>query len=224
MELLGGFLTLGGGIFSLIVVVFGTWMSWRILEKAGFPGWVVLIVMAINFIPGIGFLIGLVLIWMFAFMNWPRDTGGAVATVRATAGPAPGPTPSGGWGPPPAAERLPPPGAAPMLPMVRPGWKLEGSLADGTAFSLVVDEAVSQTVVAGAVTHGDVVLADPSVSSPHARLHTAPGRLGLEDLNSTNGTWIDGARLLPVHGVREVTGSKLLRFGAVEARLTRVGG
>ncbi|HJQ57023.1 MAG TPA: FHA domain-containing protein, partial [Vineibacter sp.] len=62
---------------------------------------------------------------------------------------------------------------------------------------------------------------EASIGNPHARLHLAQGRLGLEDLGSQGGTAIDGAQLLPSHGIREVTQSKRIRFGALEFALAR---
>jgi pSer/pThr/pTyr-binding forkhead associated (FHA) protein len=40
-----------------------------------------------------------------------------------------------------------------------------------------------------------LVLADPSVSGEHAQLELRDGRWWLEDLDSTNGTWVNGRRL-----------------------------
>lgn len=42
----------------------------------------------------------------------------------------------------------------------------------------------------------DIVLADPEVSRQHARVNQTPGGLVLEDLGSTNGTFVNGERLV----------------------------
>lgn len=42
----------------------------------------------------------------------------------------------------------------------------------------------------------DVVLADPEVSRQHARINRTPGGYVLEDLGSTNGTFVNGERLV----------------------------
>ncbi len=42
----------------------------------------------------------------------------------------------------------------------------------------------------------DIVLADPEVSRQHARVNRTPGGLVLEDLGSTNGTFVNGERLV----------------------------
>jgi pSer/pThr/pTyr-binding forkhead associated (FHA) protein len=59
------------------------------------------------------------------------------------------------------------------------------------------------------------------VGKPHARLMTAGTRLGLEDLGSPSGTYIDGARLLPEHGPRDISAARSIRLGSVELALSR---
>jgi hypothetical protein len=49
----------------------------------------------------------------------------------------------------------------------------------------------------------------------------AASRLGLEDLGSAGGTFIDGARLLPEHGARDITAARAIRLGNVELALVR---
>ena len=51
--------------------------------------------------------------------------------------------------------------------------------------------------------------------------HYGHGRLGLEDLGSTGGTYIDGARLLPEHGPRDISAARSIRLGSVELALSR---
>jgi pSer/pThr/pTyr-binding forkhead associated (FHA) protein len=46
-------------------------------------------------------------------------------------------------------------------------------------------------------------------------------RLGLEDLGSPGGTFIDGARLLPEHGPRDISAVRSIRLGSVELALSR---
>lgn len=48
----------------------------------------------------------------------------------------------------------------------------------------------------------DIVIADVEVSRKHARLTMQPGGYVLEDLGSTNGTYINGQRLLGPHVLR----------------------
>jgi len=68
---------------------------------------------------------------------------------------------------------------------------------------------------------GDLSVPDPSVGQPHARLLIAGSRLGLEDLGSPGGTFIDGARLLPEHGPRDISAVRAIRIGSVELTLSR---
>jgi hypothetical protein len=86
---------------------------------------------------------------------------------------------------------------------------------------LTLTEGKANYLVSGQGGGGDLIVPEASIGNPHARLHLAPGRLGLEDLGSQGGTAIDGAQLLPSHGIREITQSKKIRFGALEFSLSR---
>jgi hypothetical protein len=100
----------------------------------------------------------------------------------------------------------------------RRGWTLAGggvtlAFDDGRASYTLTGE--------GSGTAGELVVPDPSVGRPHARLLTAAGRIGLEDLGTPNGTFIDGARLLPSHGPRDITSVRAIKLGNVELALSR---
>jgi pSer/pThr/pTyr-binding forkhead associated (FHA) protein len=76
------------------------------------------------------------------------------------------------------------------------------------------------TVVIGRSRSADLRLADPDTSRRHAKIVCADGRCMLHDLVSTNGTWINGARideqaLRP--GDRIQIGSHEIAFCEVEA-------
>ena len=97
-------------------------------------------------------------------------------------------------------------------------------LAGGTApLELVLDDATRIPVVTemtlGRAPGSTVVIADPTVSRLHARIHNGGGQLVIEDAGSSHGTWLDGERLtgpMPLHdGSRIRIGSKEL---AVERR------
>jgi hypothetical protein len=202
--------------FALVAFVLAAWMAWRIVEKAGLPGWTGLGAILLT-LTAVGTIVPLVLLWIFAFMRWPRD---AAAVARATATPAgSGPT-AGAPAAPSAPSALPPPPKA--LADAR-GWTLTGKLADGRAVSLAFDASSSTWMLTGApaAQPTDLSVPDPSLGRPHARLMVAGARLGLADLGSAGGTFIDGARLLPEHGPRDITAVHAIRLGSVELALSR---
>ena len=200
------------GAFALIGTVLAGWMAWRIVEKAGLPGWTGLGSILLS-LTAVGAIIPLILLWVFAYMRWPRDEPAPASPGYAPPPPRGPPTPAG-----PAA--LAPPLAA--LPDGR-GWKLTGVLASGGTVSLAVygGPATYALTSAPAATMTDLSVPDPSVGPPHARLLTAGQRLGLEDLGSPGGTFIDGARLLPEHGPRDISAARIIRLGSVELALSR---
>ena len=75
------------GFFAIAGAVLAAWMAWRIVEKAGFPGWAGIGAVLLT-LTGIGSIVPLVLLWVFAYMRWPRDEANAVAVRdrRAAAG------------------------------------------------------------------------------------------------------------------------------------------
>ena len=64
------------------------------------------------------------------------------------------------------------------------------------------------------------LVGDDEVSARHARLFVQDRRLLLEDLGSTNGTWLNGVRLLAPTPLRE---GDVLRVGQTELRLGEIG-
>lgn len=66
------------------------------------------------------------------------------------------------------------------------------------------------------------VLDEPSVSRRHARLALDGGVLVVEDLNSLNGTLVDGEELEPF-APRRLSPGQTLTLGAVELRLETLG-
>ncbi len=61
----------------------------------------------------------------------------------------------------------------------------------------------------------DVVLLDDSVSTRHARLENDSGGWRITDLNSTNGTYVEGVRLAP-EVATPLPHDAALRFGGIE--------
>lgn len=195
--------------FALVALVLASWMCWRIAAKAGLPGWTGAAAILLT-LTGIGSLVSLILLWVFAFMRWPRDGGALAGAPQAPMAPgmAPGMAPV-------APAALPPP---PRALADRRGWMLSGS-----GITVRFDDSRASYIVTGVAggASDELVVADPSVGQPHARLLTAAGRIGLQDLGSPGGTYIDGARLLPAHGPRDITAARTLKLGNVELALSR---
>ena len=190
-------------VFALLVTAFVGWMAWRIVEKAGLPGWVGLGSILLT-LTGVGSIVPMILLWVFAFMRWPRDDG-----AMPQAGPgAPVPT-------------VPKALAAPPKALAAPkGWRLSGA-----GRTLAFDGASSSWLITGAAAAkpNELSLSDASVGQPHARLLVAGERLGLEDLGTPGGTSIDGARLLPEHGPRDISAARVIRVGALDLTLSKAG-
>ena len=193
--------------FALVATILAAWMAWRIVEKTGLPGWAGLGAILLT-LTGVGSVVPLVLLWIFAFMRWPRDD-------PARALPGYGAAPAGGPARPASPRALAPPAAALAD---RRAWKLAGG-----GLALTVDGSATAYVLTGAPAAQPTELSvpDPSIGRPHARLLIAAGRLGLEDLGTAGGTFIDGARLLPEHGPRDISAARSIRLGTVELALSR---
>jgi hypothetical protein len=210
---LAAFLGLFGltSAFALVGLVLAAWMCWRIADKAGLPGWSGAVAILLT-LTGIGSVVSLILLWVFAFMRWPRDGAARLAVAGAPVGAAPG-SPAGPMAAVPAALAPPPKALAD-----RRGWTLTGA---GVTLAFDDGRAVYTLTGEGSGALGELVVADPSVGRPHARLLTAAGRIGLEDLGAPGGTFIDGARLLPSHGPRDITSVRTVKLGNVELALSR---
>lgn len=194
--------------FALVATILAAWMAWRIVEKTGLPGWAGLGAILLT-LTGVGSIVPLVLLWVFAFMRWPRDEPARQLGYDAQAGGPARPSPA-----------LAPP---PMTLADRRGWRLTGSLPGGGGVAFAIDGSATAVVLTGApaAQPNELSVPDPSVGQPHARLLTAAGRLGLEDLGTPGGTFIDGARLLPEHGPRDISAARAIRLGSVELALSR---
>ena len=66
----------------------------------------------------------------------------------------------------------------------------------------------------GRADYNDLVIPDPSVSTAHAKLQRREGVWVLVDLDSTNGTFVDGER---VKGEAPLAPGAVVRFGDVQA-------
>src|SRR4249920_2693011 len=74
--------------FALVATILAAWMAWRIVEKSGLPGWAGLGAILLT-LTGVGSIVSLVLLWVFAYTRWPRD--GLAAAPGYGAAPAGGP-------------------------------------------------------------------------------------------------------------------------------------
>jgi pSer/pThr/pTyr-binding forkhead associated (FHA) protein len=143
-----------------------------------------------------------------------------VAPPRAPA-PVPAPVP----GPPPSHPAAPPAGASERLKHTMHGVEAVPRPAQTgpppLASLLVKNGALKnqrfpvRTPVfnIGRADYNDIVLPDPSVSTAHAKLQRREGVWVVVDLDSTNGTFVDGER---VKGESPLAPGALLRFGDMQ--------
>jgi pSer/pThr/pTyr-binding forkhead associated (FHA) protein len=88
----------------------------------------------------------------------------------------------------------------------------QSGLAVGTTFTLQPVTSVGRTP------DNTVVLQDAFVSSHHARLVQTNGRWYLTDLDSTNGTFVNGARA--GQAAEQIKDGDVLQFGRVKLRVS----
>ena len=139
-----------------------------------------------------------VVVLLYVFIWWVvRAAVGSVRGAAAAASAAPdvmlgrGPEPDYSPSPGPPADVGP--GSVPLGParLAEPRLTVEQSpvLAAGSVFR------VTAAITIGRLPHNDIVLTEKVVSSEHARLAIEEGRLFVEDLGSTNGTFVDGRQV-----------------------------
>lgn len=106
------------------------------------------------------------------------------------------------------------------------GWVLSGADDAGQAMRLVIGETELANAYLG-LTVGrhpalcERTLADDSVSRRHFRIGFADGRLFVEDLNSLNGTSLDGRDIEPFQPVPLAPGQEI-RAGRVSLVISRL--
>jgi pSer/pThr/pTyr-binding forkhead associated (FHA) protein len=86
----------------------------------------------------------------------------------------------------------------------------EGGPYDGRVFDLTV-----ALIAVGRSVENDIVLDDPSLSRKHAKLHHVGNTLEVEDLGSSNGTFVNGRRV----GRGALKPNDELRFGELHFRV-----
>ena len=84
-----------------------------------------------------------------------------------------------------------------------------GGMAGGEAFD------VGPGLMIGRALACDITIDDSYASGRHARLYDRDGHVYIEDLNSTNGTYVNGARL---HAQQELRAGDVIRIGDAELR------
>jgi predicted component of type VI protein secretion system len=108
-------------------------------------------------------------------------------------------------------------------PLVEGGWVLQGHDGDGAPLRIVFGETELARAYLG-LTLGrhpalcERVIDDPSVSRRHLRIGRDASALFVEDLNSLNGTLLDGAELPPFRPV-PISIDQVLTLGRVELSL-----
>jgi len=153
----------------------------------------------------------------------PPSPGPAASPPQAAPpAPSPGPQPVGGSG-----QAAPPPGASDRLRATVHGLEAYvppsprsatgGSLATFLVRSggLIGQRLAVKTPVVniGRADYNDLVVPDPSVSTSHAKLQRREGVWVLVDLDSTNGTFVDGER---VKGEAPLAPGATVRLGDVQ--------
>lgn len=106
------------------------------------------------------------------------------------------------------------------------GWVLRGTDGAGRAVRIVIGETELANAYLG-LSIGrhpalcERVLADASVSRRHFRIGTADGKLFVEDLNSLNGTDLDGQRIEPFQPAPLAIGARI-RAGRTRLVIARL--
>ena len=106
------------------------------------------------------------------------------------------------------------------------GWLLSGSDGTGRRLRLALGETeLSRAYLGLSVGRHPAlcerIIADDSVSRRHFRIGVADGKLFVEDLNSLNGTFLDGRELAPFQPVRLLPGQEI-RAGRISLAVSRL--
>ncbi|MDB4893043.1 MAG: hypothetical protein JWL61_4898 [Gemmatimonadetes bacterium] len=128
--------------------------------------------------------------------------------------------------PPPATAPKPTPVATPVTPVSsqpakdpRPVMAILESMNEGPGKGTRYELHTPLGHI-GRGAHNDVRLSDESVSETHAKLQRREDGWYVVDMDSTNGTYIGGTRVM---GERRIEGSPDVRFGGMKFRFTAVG-
>lgn len=113
-----------------------------------------------------------------------------------------------------------------MSDALEDGWTLDGLDPDGRPVRVTIGDTQLAKAYPGVDLGRDpalcpFVLQHQSVSHRHARLFRTGEGLGIEDLNSLNGTFVDGRKLEPFDLTRLRPGM-VVELGALAFRLLRI--
>ena len=111
-------------------------------------------------------------------------------------------------------------------PALESGWALEGTDGAGQPLRLVLgDTELVRAYLGVAIGRHpalcDRLIDDPTVSRRHLRIGIAEGKLFVEDLNSLNGTLLDGEAVPPFRPVPLANGQELT-LGRVTLAVARL--
>ena len=109
---------------------------------------------------------------------------------------------------PPLPPQPPPPAARPAVPPPLAAFLVRAGALAGQRLTVR-----TPIVNVGRADYNDVVVPDPSVSTSHAKLQRREGVWVLVDLDSTNGTFVDGER---VKGEAPLAPGAMVRLGDVQ--------
>jgi pSer/pThr/pTyr-binding forkhead associated (FHA) protein len=110
-------------------------------------------------------------------------------------------------GVPPFATPIPPPAASPAAVAPLASLLIRGGALKGKRLPVR-----APVVNIGRADYNDIVLPEPSISTAHAKLQRREGVWVISDLESTNGTTVDGE---PVKGEFPLSPGATIRFGEV---------
>jgi hypothetical protein len=116
--------------------------------------------------------------------------------------------------------------AAGGAPAPEAGWVLSGFDAEGRTVRVTIGDTQLARAQKGLVigrqrSLAELLLTDGSVSRRHARVVPLDGGIGIIDLNSSNGTMIDGRRLAPYADPVPLRAGDSLTLGDVRLKLSR---
>lgn len=225
-------------ILALAYLGAAVWFTILILRKAGHAWWwslvawgfgIFLLIPNLEFVALFGLLVPLLLLWLFAFFEWPAliDTSAVGHRSRGLTDIEAESLATGGHGR--QTELLGAGEATPRAGRRSPSgsttWLLSGFDDAGHTVRLEVtdrqlDSADKGVLVGRNPQLVDLVISDDSVSRRHALLRRKGKLLVIEDLESANGTIVNGERLQPRRGFACDRGA-VVEFGGVKLTVSR---